>query len=75
LQETFVDVVVAPSLVVAGTDSKHFAEVADNTYRFMPIQLNNEELKGIHGVNERISIDNYKQAIRFYYRLIRNSCQ
>ncbi len=75
LQETFAEVVVAPSLVVAGTDSKHFVEVADNTYRFMPIQLNNEELKGIHGVNERISIENYKQAIRFYYRLIRNSCQ
>ena len=75
LQETFEDVVVAPSLVVAATDSRHFRDVADNTYRFMPIQLNNEELKGIHGTNERISVDNYKQAIRFYYRLIRNSCQ
>ena len=75
LQETFADVVVAPSLVVAATDSRHFKDVADNTYRFMPVQLNNEELKGIHGTNERISVDNYKQAIRFYYRLIRNSCQ
>ncbi len=75
LQETFEDVVVAPSLVVAATDSRHFRDVADNTYRFMPIQLNNEELKGIHGTNERISVENYKQAIRFYYRLIRNSCQ
>jgi len=75
LQETFKNVVVAPSLVVAATDSRHFADVADNTYRFMPVQLNNEELKGFHGVNERISIENYKQAIRFYYRLIRNSCQ
>jgi len=75
LQETFTDVVVAPSLVVAATDSRHFRDVADNTYRFMPIQLNNEELKGIHGTNERISVENYKQAIRFYYRLIKNSCQ
>ncbi len=75
LQETFEDAVVAPSLVVAATDSRHFVDLADNTYRFMPVILNNEELKGFHGVNERISIDNYKQAIRFYYRLIRNSCQ
>ena len=75
LQEIFTDAVVAPSLVVAATDSRYFAEVAENTYRFMPVQLNNEELKGFHGINERLSIDNYKQAVRFYYRLIRNSCQ
>lgn len=26
-----------------------------------------------HGHNERISVDNYHQAVNFYYRVIRNA--
>ncbi len=73
LQETFPDVVVAPSLVVGGTDSRHYQAVTENTYRLMPVQVNAKELEGFHGINERLSEKNYHQAIRFYYRLIKNS--
>ncbi len=75
LQEIFPDVVVAPSLVVAGTDSKHYQQVAVNTYRLLPFQLGTDELDRIHGVDERISIENYTRAVRFYHQLIKNSCE
>ena len=75
IQELFPAVVVAPSLVVAGTDSRHYEDLSDNIFRFTPMQLGNIDLKRIHGINERISIENYKQVIRFYRRLIENSCK
>ena len=60
------DAPVAPALVLAGTDSRHYADVAENVYRFMPILLTTEDIEGLHGLNEHISIDNFERMIRFY---------
>ena len=64
------DAPVAPGLVLAGTDSRHYSEVAENVYRFQPILLSNEDVEGLHGVNEHISIANYERMIRFYVGLM-----
>ncbi len=64
------DAPVAPGLVLAGTDSRHYAGVAENVYRFQPILLSSEDLEGLHGVNEHISIANYERMIRFYIGLM-----
>lgn len=72
-KEIFPQSVVAPSLVIAGTDSRFYEPVSESIYRFMPVQLNNDDLKRIHGIDERISIENYKAMIAFYYQLILNS--
>ena len=71
-REIYEDVIVAPMVVIAATDSRHYNEVSDNIFRFLPIQLTNDDLKCIHGVDEKISIDTYKKAIQYYYQLILN---
>lgn len=75
MQEVFPDVVVAPALVVGATDSRHYSQLTNNIYRFMPVQLTKADLKRIHGIDERISVEQYKQMIRFYRQLILNSCK
>jgi carboxypeptidase PM20D1 len=65
--------IVAPYLVVGGTDSRYVTAISDNVYRFVPVVFHPEDVKRIHGTNERISIENYVQAVKFYYHLIRNS--
>jgi len=72
-REIFEEVVVTPSLVIAATDSRHYGEVADDIYRLLPVRLTNDDLKRIHGIDECISIDNYKKVIQFYHQLILNS--
>ncbi len=64
------DAPVAPGLVLAGTDSRHYGGVAENVYRFQPILLSTEDLAGLHGVNEHISMANYERMIRFYIGLM-----
>jgi len=64
------DAPVAPGLVLAGTDSRHYADVAENVYRFQPILLSAEDLERPHGLNERISIVNFERMIRFYIGLM-----
>ncbi len=67
---TFGDVIVAPGLTIAGTDSKHYGEVSDDSYRFNPMVIDSADLATFHGVNERISIDNLVKATSFYAALI-----
>jgi len=70
IREVFPDALVAPGLMVAGTDSIHYGEISDHICKFSPVRAKAEDLKRFHGTNERLSIANYADAIRFYHRLI-----
>ena len=61
---------VAPGLVLAGTDARHYSGVAENVYRFQPILLTGEEREGVHGLDERLTIANLERMIRFYIGLM-----
>jgi carboxypeptidase PM20D1 len=67
------DFVVAPGLMVGGTDSRHFDVVADNVYKFSPMRARLEDLKRFHGTNERISTANLVELVQFYHQLIGNA--
>jgi carboxypeptidase PM20D1 len=73
IREVFPDVIVAPGLMVAATDSRHFVGLTDKIFRFSPVRANADDLKRFHGTNERLSIDGYADMIRFYRRLIENA--
>jgi hypothetical protein len=53
--------------------SRYYHIVSDSVYRFSPVVLSGDDLKRIHGTDERISIENFKKVVRFYLRLIVNS--
>jgi carboxypeptidase PM20D1 len=64
------EALVAPGLVVGGTDSKHYGKVADDAYRFLPVRFDPEDRTRFHGINERIAVSELERAIRFYRLLI-----
>ncbi len=70
--QVFEDIDAAPSLTVATTDVRHYTEVSPNLYRFLPIPLTDQDLPRIHGINERIAIEDFNGCIRFYYQLMQN---
>ena len=72
IREVFPQAIVAPSLTMAGTDSYHYSSLAEDIYRFSPILLGKEDLKRIHGIDERVGINTFADAVRFYVRLIDN---
>jgi carboxypeptidase PM20D1 len=74
IKEVFNNTIVAPSLMIAATDQKHYTGISENRYRFLPVKLDGEALKGIHGINEKVGIDNYQSIIQFYEQLIQNTC-
>jgi carboxypeptidase PM20D1 len=74
VRQIFPDVIVAPTLVLGATDSRHYAKLTKNIYRFSPTRLSEHDLHRVHGENERESIQNCAGMVRFYIQLIRNCC-
>lgn len=75
IRQVLPDATVAPGLVVTGTDSKHYGTITENNYRFVPMRVGPEDVKRIHGVDERIGVENYSEIIRFYIQFLKNSTQ
>ncbi len=72
LKQLFPNYLVAPTLVLGGTDAKHFDQLSTSVFRFSPAKITEEEVKGIHATNERISVENFEDTIRFYFQLMKN---
>jgi len=70
VREVFPGAIVAPGLMIAATDSRHYTDIAQQTYRFTPVRTKPVDLARFHGTNERISLANYAEMIRFYRRLL-----
>jgi carboxypeptidase PM20D1 len=62
--------VVAPYLVVVVTDARHYSELSPNIFRFLPLRMTATDLHRMHGIDERVGIAEYEEAIRIYHQLI-----
>lgn len=71
IEATWPQAVVSPYLMVACTDSRHWREICDHVYRFSAKYVTSEEKATVHGNNERIRIQNTKNAVKFFFRLMR----
>ena len=72
IRNVFPTSIVVPGLVGGGTDARYFYEISDDVYRFYPIRISPESMTRFHGIDEKISKDNYREIITFIYHLIRN---
>jgi carboxypeptidase PM20D1 len=62
----FPDAVPIPFIMTAATDSRHYRNLAGGIFRFSPMRLSPVDMSSVHGHDERISLENFFLAIRFY---------
>jgi carboxypeptidase PM20D1 len=72
IRSIYPEAVVAPYLVLGATDARHYAAIANDIYRFLPLRMTSEDLTRFHGVNERISLEDYVKLIQFYGHFLRS---
>jgi acetylornithine deacetylase/succinyl-diaminopimelate desuccinylase-like protein len=65
---------VVPYLTPGGTDCKHFRPKGIVSYGHIPFELDDKELEGIHGKNERVSLENLSRGLRVLFRTICAMC-
>jgi carboxypeptidase PM20D1 len=61
---------VIPYLVMGGTDAKYWGPHSSKVYRFLAVPLGEGDVARVHGVNERIRVEDYAVAVGFFTRLL-----
>ena len=62
---------VAPFLVMGGTDAYNYEPVCENIYRFSPFVADTKLLLCTHGTNERLPVASMEGALVFFKRYVR----
>jgi carboxypeptidase PM20D1 len=70
LRRLFPSALVAPTLVIGGTDSRYYEALSPNVYRFSPLVMTQEDLGRFHGTDERLSVEAWLNMVRFYRELL-----
>jgi acetylornithine deacetylase/succinyl-diaminopimelate desuccinylase-like protein len=58
---------VTPSICVGGTDARYFRQRGIPAYGLVPCLFDAEDLKGYHGIDERLSIANLRLGTQIVY--------
>ena len=66
--------IVVPYLTSGGTDCKHFRPRGIVCYGHIPFELDDSEGERIHGVDERVSVENLERALRILLRTVLALC-
>ena len=65
--------IVAPYLVMGGTDAYNYEPICENIYRYAPFELTTELLRCAHGTNERLPINLMENALIFFKNYVRRA--
>jgi carboxypeptidase PM20D1 len=72
IRQVYPEAVVAPTMMLAASDSRKYIDISKNIYNFAPIVVTSEDLARTHGLDERNKIEDFTRGIGFYYQLIKN---
>ena len=70
IEKTFPGLPASPYVMTGATDCTFWQDICDNCIRFAPVIYGPEQMKGMHGLNENISVDCLPGAVDFYKNLI-----
>lgn len=66
IAHVFPEAIVVPYLTVGATDARHYAGVARQAYRFLPIRMRAKDRTRMHGTDEQTTVEGFAEAVRFY---------
>ena len=72
LKKTHPCAIALPFLFSAATDTKHYRDIVDATYRFTCLYQTQADISRVHGDNERILVSDLDSCAYFYEEIMRS---
>jgi acetylornithine deacetylase/succinyl-diaminopimelate desuccinylase-like protein len=69
-EEYYPNATVVPSVVAGFTDSHFFRDMGIQAYGYHPVVIPVEDFSGIHGNDERLSLQNIRQGSRMIFNVV-----
>jgi len=69
----FPDTLVIPGMTLGSTDARHYHDICQQVYRFLPLVRDRSKPPLMHGTDERITVEEYERMINFYYQLMKSA--
>lgn len=70
IEEVFPGTIVTPYIMLGASDARHYNKISDHVLRFSPLELSKEGLRSIHGLDEKISVQQMGKVVEFYLKII-----
>ena len=71
LHTQYPDIALAPCLITVATDSRFYRQQGIPAYGVMPFVIDEDDLGGVHGNNERLSVENLGKGISILFDLVK----
>jgi len=68
------DALVFPFMTIGGTDSQFFQSKGVDCYGLIPVMVTEDDIQTMHGIDERMSIENLMLGTRIVYNTIKRTC-
>jgi carboxypeptidase PM20D1 len=72
IEKSFNNIPVAPDMLIAATDSRHYLPIADQVFRLDPFHFGVDDFGRIHGTNERLAVGDLGHGTAFFMRLMQD---
>jgi carboxypeptidase PM20D1 len=69
VKRSYANTLSAPFLLIGATDSRYFATISDNIFKFSPMF----DPIGFHGIDERVSLEGFRNSLWFFEQLMRSA--
>lgn len=72
MKKSFGNIPVVPDMAIGETDSRYYAPIASQVFRFAPFHFGMDDLARSHGTNERLAVGDLGHGTAFFMRLMKD---
>ena len=62
-------------MTIGGTDSQFFQEKGVDCYGIIPVMVSEDDIQTMHGIDERLSIENLSMGTKIVYKTVKRACK
>lgn len=70
VKDNYQEAIITPFMLPGMSDSRFFRRMGVPVYGIISARLGLEDLASVHGINEKISVEDLKNGVRFMYALV-----